>query len=188
MCPLITPSLFITWSTNWTILVSTHICATGARLPTQPVDHRLRAWESMSPLPSCWTWEHPRTVCWAPFSFPSTHDCKPSYKTNTIIKFADKTIIVGRITKNKESAYRAEVKNLESWSQNNNLILNATKTKEMILDLRRLKPSTHRPIDINGERVEVVQSFKYLEVHISQDAMWAVNTSVMVKRINFLRL
>lgn len=121
-----------------------------------------------------------------------TNDCKPSYKTNTIIKFADKTIVVGRITKNKESAYRAEAKNLESWSQNNNLNLNATKTKEMILDLRRLKPSTHRPININGERVKVVQSFKYLQVHISQGASWTVNTSVMVKkglrRIHFLRL
>ncbi len=41
------------------------------------------------------------------------------------------------------------------------------KTKEMILDFRRLKPSLHCPININGEKVEIVQSFKYLGVHIS---------------------
>ncbi len=83
-----------------------------------------------------------------------TYDCRPSYETNTIIKFADDTIVVGKITNNNESAYRAEVENLERWSQDNNLVLNATKTKEMILDFRRLKPSLHCPININGEKVE----------------------------------
>ncbi len=34
----------------------------------------------------------------------------------------------------------------------------------MILDFRRLKPSLHCPININGEKVEIVQSFKYLGV------------------------
>lgn len=56
-----------------------------------------------------------------------TYDCKPSYKTDTVIKFADDIIVLGRITNNNETDYRAEVKNLESWSQNNNLILNAIK-------------------------------------------------------------
>ncbi len=121
-----------------------------------------------------------------------TYDCRPSYETNTIIKFADDTIVVGKITNNNESAYRAEVENLERWSQDNNLVLNATKTKEMILDFRRLKPSLHCPININGEKVEIVQSFKYLGVHISHNATWTANTSLMVKkglqRLHFLRL
>lgn len=42
-----------------------------------------------------------------------TYDCRPSYETKTIIKFADDTIVVGRITNNNESAYRAEVEILE---------------------------------------------------------------------------
>ncbi len=89
---------------------------------------------------------------------------------------------MGKITNNNESAYRAEVENLERWSQDNNLVLNATKTKEMILDFRRLKPSLHCPININGEKVEIVQSFKYLGVHISHNATWTANTSLMVKK------
>lgn len=63
-----------------------------------------------------------------------TYDCRPSYETYTIIKSADDTIVVKRITNNNESAYRAEVENLEHWSRDNNLILNVTKRKEMILD------------------------------------------------------
>lgn len=95
-----------------------------------------------------------------------TYDCRPSYETYTIIKSADDTIVVKRITNNNESAYRAEVENLEHWSRDNNLILNVTKTKEMILDLRRLKPSLHCPININGEKVEIVQSFKFTSVRM----------------------
>ncbi|KAM6974282.1 uncharacterized protein LKV04_015920 [Tautogolabrus adspersus] len=71
------------------------------------------------------------------------------------------------------------------------IILNTAKTKEMILDFRRLNPNAHCPINIDGERVEVVQSFKYLGVHISQDATWSVNTTAMAKkglqRLHFLR-
>lgn len=72
------------------------------------------------------------------------------------------------------------------------MILNATKMTEKILDFRGLKPSAHCSKDINGERVKVVQSFKYLGVHISQDVTWTANTLKMVKkghlRPYFLRL
>ena len=51
---------------------------------------------------------------------------------NTILKFADDTLVVGRITSNNEAAYRTEDReNLVSWNRENNLILNAAKTKEM---------------------------------------------------------
>ena len=90
--------------------------------------------------------------------------------------------MVGRIT-HDEAAYRTEVKNLVSWSREDNLILNAAKTKEMILDFRRRqKPSVHHPITINGETVEVVQNIKYLGVNISHDLTWTINTMVTAKK------
>ncbi len=46
-----------------------------------------------------------------------TYNCKPSYETNSISKFADDTIVVGRITNTNKSAYRAEVKKLDIWSR-----------------------------------------------------------------------
>ena len=51
----------------------------------------------------------------------------------TIIKFADDTTVVV----NDETAYREEVRDLAGWCQNNNLSLNVTKTKEMIVDYRK---------------------------------------------------
>lgn len=96
------------------------------------------------------------------------------------MKFAGDTIVVGRITSSDETAYRSEVENLESLSQENNLILNAAKTKELILDFRKLRPLIHRAIIISGERVEVVQSIKYLGVNISHDMTWIINTTAKV--------
>jgi hypothetical protein len=52
------------------------------------------------------------------------------HDSNTIIKFADDTTVVGLITDNDETAYREEVRDLSEWCQNNNLSLNVTETKE----------------------------------------------------------
>ena len=59
------------------------------------------------------------------------------HNSNTIIKFADDTTVVGLITDNDETAYREEVRDLAGWCKNNNLSLNVTKTKEMIVDYRK---------------------------------------------------
>ena len=66
-----------------------------------------------------------------------THDCMVRYDSNTIIKFADNTTVVGLITDNDETAHREEVRDMAGWCQNNNLFLNVTKTKEMIVDYRK---------------------------------------------------
>lgn len=50
----------------------------------------------------------------------------------TLVKFANNTTVVGLISKNDESACRDEVKQLTDWC--NNLSLNMSKTKEMIVD------------------------------------------------------
>ena len=63
--------------------------------------------------------------------------------------FADDTTVVGLITNNDETAYREEVRDLAGWCQNNNLSLNVTMTKEMIVDYRK-RSTKHAPILING--------------------------------------
>ena len=67
------------------------------------------------------------------------------------------TTMVGLITDNDETAYREEVRNLAMWCQDNNLSLNMTKTKEMIVDYRK-KRTGHDPILIDGTAVEQVES------------------------------
>uniref|UniRef100_A0A3P9IWZ8 Reverse transcriptase domain-containing protein n=1 Tax=Oryzias latipes TaxID=8090 RepID=A0A3P9IWZ8_ORYLA len=120
-----------------------------------------------------------------------THDCKPVHGSNSIIKFADDTTVIGLISDNDETAYREEVQHLATWCADNNLLLNTNKTKELIVDFRKKNGSTHDPIHINGMVVERVSSFKFLGTTISEELSWATNTSSLVKkahqRLFFLR-
>ncbi len=109
---------------------------------------------------------------------------------HTIVKFADDTAVIGRITGGDEAAYRREVASLVTWCEDNNLTLNMDKTKEMIVDMRKER-RTHQPLFIRDLEVERVSSFKYLGVHISEDLTWTLNTTQLVKkaqqRLYFLR-
>lgn len=82
-----------------------------------------------------------------------THDCRPVHHQNNIIKFADDTTVVGLISKGDEAAYRNEILRLSEWCSANNLTLNTTKTKEIILDFRR-HSADPAPLYINGDCVE----------------------------------
>ncbi|KAK1792437.1 hypothetical protein P4O66_012386 [Electrophorus voltai] len=63
-----------------------------------------------------------------------TYDCVATSSSTTIVKFADDTVIMGLISDNNERAYLEEIKHLENWCQENDLLLNVSKTKEMIVD------------------------------------------------------
>ncbi|KAK3564182.1 hypothetical protein QTP86_011022 [Hemibagrus guttatus] len=111
-----------------------------------------------------------------------THDCIPWHNSNIFIKYADDPTVVGRISNNDDSAYREEIQCLSAWCSMNNLTLNSTKTKELIVDFRKSSSSRHSPIYINGSEVERVSSFKFLGVHISEDLCWHLNTSTLVRK------
>jgi len=70
----------------------------------------------------------------APYCRPWTHMAR--FSSNTIAKFADDTVVVGLISGNNEKAYGEEVANLSFWCQDNRLMLNVSKTKELIVDFR----------------------------------------------------
>ena len=93
------------------------------------------------------------------------------------------------IHENEKSRYR-EVKQLEGWCRENNVVLSADKMKEIITDFRRSQPE-HAPLSISGHTVERVENIKFLGVQISQDLSWNNNTSGITKqaqqRLYFLR-
>ena len=120
-----------------------------------------------------------------------TNDCKSMNNTIKIVKFADDTIISGLISNNDESVYRQEIERLVNWCDNNNLTLNPSKTKEMIIDFRQNKPPIN-PVLIDNVQIEVVNKFKFLGTIISNDLKWQENVTATVKKANkrlyFLRL
>ncbi|KAK3508755.1 hypothetical protein QTP70_004232 [Hemibagrus guttatus] len=86
------------------------------------------------------------------------------------------------MSNNDESANREEIQRLSAWCSMNNLTLNATKTKELVVDFRKSNSNRHSSIYINGSEVERVSSFKFLSVHISEDLSCHQNTSNLVQK------
>ena len=74
----------------------------------------------------------------------------------------------GLITNSDELAYRQQVDYLVSWYDRNNLELNTSKTKEMIVDFRKKKTSVN-PLHISGSIIGTVDSFKFLSTVISSE-------------------
>jgi hypothetical protein len=88
--------------------------------------------------------------------------------------------MVDLITYNIERVYREEVRDLEVWCQDNNLSLNVSKTKELIVDYIKRR-SKQAPVNIDGAVVERVESFKFLGVHIINELSWSKHTKTFVK-------
>ncbi len=71
------------------------------------------------------------------------------------------------------TAYREEVSTLTKWCQENHLLLNIDKTKELVVDFRR-QSREHTHITIDKTPVERVNSFKFLaftSLRISHDLL-----------------
>ena len=119
-----------------------------------------------------------------------THDCVSTHDSIVLLKFADDTTIEGLIENSNEIPYRNQVDKLVSWCSENNLELNVSKTKEMVIDFRRSKPEPE-PLVINGKHVEIVDCFKFLGTTIAHNLKWDKNIASIIKkaqqRLYFLR-
>ena len=119
-----------------------------------------------------------------------TNDCRSSHESVVLVKFSDDTTVSGLISDCDESKYREEVEAMVSWCSENNLILNVSKTKEIIVDFRS-KRTEISTLSINDQEVEIVDSFKFLGCTISNDLTWDNHVFAVRKkaqqRLFFLR-
>ena len=87
----------------------------------------------------------------------------------------------GLISNSDETAYRAEVDSLVNWCDQNNLVLNTSKTHEVIIDFRRNRaPIT--PLIIKGEEIKQEPQAKFLGTTISAKLSWNANCSAIKKK------
>ncbi|KAK1806300.1 hypothetical protein P4O66_000175 [Electrophorus voltai] len=102
-----------------------------------------------------------------------TYDCTATSSSTIIVKFADDTVVVGLISDNDERAYLEEIKHLENWCQENNLLLNVSKTKELIVDCSKKQERHYQPVRISGTTVERVDSFRRLrDFRLPSKVLW----------------
>ena len=91
--------------------------------------------------------------------------------------------MTGLISDKDEDNYRHEIENIVSWCDNNNLFLNVSKTKEMIIDFKNNK-SNIQPIIINNTEVEQVEVFKFLGIYLTNQLTWHFNCTEILKNQN----
>ena len=94
----------------------------------------------------------------------SSENCK-------IIKYADNTVAIGLISDNNEKEYKSTIDYVSHWCSDNFLDLIATKTKELVFDIRKNKNSKE-PVIVNNTSIALVQSYKYLDVTIQENLHW----------------
>jgi hypothetical protein len=112
-----------------------------------------------------------------------TADCRSVHDNCKIVKYADDTAIVGLINKRGDNKFYSENVNLfVNWCADNFLILNVTKTKEMIIDFGT-KEYIHEPTVINNTNVELVKSYKYLGVIIDDKLKWNENIELICSKV-----
>ena len=74
-----------------------------------------------------------------------------------IQKYSDDTAVVACERGGQEKEYRDFVESFNGSTKNNCLLLNTTKTKELVVDLRRYK-TPYQSLCIDGGEIETVQT------------------------------
>ena len=121
-----------------------------------------------------------------------TNDCVSTHDSCEIIKYADDTAILGKLSTNpvRHADYLNCVTDFTDWCTANFLELNVSKTKELIFDLRRSQCPV-QPVTIGTDTVEIVNEYKYLGTIIDNQLNWSSNIrqlySKFQQRLHFLR-
>ena len=120
-----------------------------------------------------------------------TNDCISLHENCSIVKYADDTVIIGKITDGNDDTFLTQVHEFVQWCDNNFLNLNVKKTKEMVFNFSRLRTEPMN-ITIKNETVERVNDYKYLGIVIDDRLSGSENTkfvmSKCMQRIYHLRI
>ena len=109
------------------------------------------------------------------------NDLKPSRVTSW--KYVDDTTLAEIVNKGAQSHVQNDVDEVQDWTVDNKLQLNADKCKELIIDFKTVKDSFD-PIAINGKELELVNHAKILGVTISSNFLWNEHVSSTIKKAN----
>ena len=105
-----------------------------------------------------------------------TSDCRSWNKTCSLLKYADDTVLCGLLQDNEQHEYFDECEKLVKYCDEQNLVLNIKKTKELIIDFRKSHNTTRiQPLIINNQQIETVSHYKYLGTTIDNKLNWSKN-------------
>ena len=111
-----------------------------------------------------------------------TSDFLCNIRECSIIKYADDTVITGYLSEDVDP-YVKVIDKFVKWCNDHFIILNVTKTKEIIIDFCR-NPFDHTPILINCSSVEQVTEYRYLGTTVSKSLDWTKHIAEIQKKAN----
>lgn len=94
------------------------------------------------------------------------------------------TFVMEILPRNSPSILNFIVNDIQAFACTNNMRLNPKKCKTMAVDFLHYNSCISRPIDIGGNTIEKVSSFKLLGVYLSDDLSWGVHCDYVMKRAN----
>ena len=98
-------------------------------------------------------------------------------------KYVDDTTVVSISTDPYNLDLQHSANKLIEWTNNNHMIVNETKTKEMLIHFGTKSSQNTVPcISINGKEIERIESFKLLGVVISSDLSWQPHVDFILKK------
>ncbi|KAI3363582.1 hypothetical protein L3Q82_011589, partial [Scortum barcoo] len=107
----------------------------------------------------------PQGTVLSPFLFTLyTSDFTYSTDSCHLQKFSDDTAIVGCVSEGNDCEYRKVIMDFVDWCELNHLQVNASKTKEMVIDFSRKPSSDIAPVNIQGLDIERVRTYKGVRV------------------------
>ena len=126
----------------------------------------------------------PQGCVFSPFLYTLyTNDCLSPSPTIKYFKYSDDTAILALLTDTDSvTAYHQCITHFTQWCTDNHLLLNVTKTKEIIIDTRTRLTTPHCPTSINSQPVELVDSFKYLGITLDNKLNFDHHTTDTHKR------
>ena len=101
------------------------------------------------------------------------------------MKYVDDTTILQTVCPgdNDESSLQSGIEHLNNWAKDNMMRFNATKTKEMVFDFRRINQPPSK-LTMDGVMIERVTEAKILGVTLQSDLKWNSHIASVIKKAN----
>ena len=123
-----------------------------------------------------------------PLAFIGTTDAlRSTCESVLLLKYADDTAVAAAISNEGDlMKYKEAVCAVSSFAEKSGLLLNPSKTQELVIDFRRsrLTPDNlTRPIEIDGKEIQRSEEISYLGVTLARHLKWDLQVNKMTQSL-----